>query len=197
MDEDPENTILDTNGDCWLPVPLKTGVRCRTVRMVAMGYEHCLIVTADSLMYAWGNGSKGQLGTGSMQAADTPQFITYPTDVLDVAAGEDWLEAMATGFCTSQGPSFSGPSGSLGLQLEHSACLIEGGECFTWGNAVGGRLGLGSCLTDGAREPGTVVRVVLSALAAPQLASTARHGWCATTTRTSRRSARFSDGATR
>lgn len=120
MDEDPENTILDTNGDCWLPVPLKTGVRCRTVRMVAMGYEHCLIVTADSLMYAWGNGSKGQLGTGSMQAADTPQFITYPTDVLDVAAGE-----------------------------EHSACLIEGGECFTWGNAVGGRLGLGSCLTDG------------------------------------------------
>ena len=69
-------------------------------------------------MYSWGNGSKGQLGTGSMQAgprqdrptefiqaqswefsqaADTPQFITYPTDVLDVAAGE-----------------------------EHSACLIEG-----------------------------------------------------------------------
>lgn len=120
MEEDSESTIIDTNKDCWLPVPLKTGVRCRTVRMVAMGYEHCLIVTADSLMYSWGNGSKGQLGTGSMQAADTPQFITYPTDVLDVAAGE-----------------------------EHSACLIEGGECFTWGNAAGGRLGLGSCLTDG------------------------------------------------
>ncbi|CAL1153927.1 unnamed protein product [Cladocopium goreaui] len=121
MEEDVESTIIDTNGDCWLPVPLKTGVRCRTVRMVAMGHDHCLIVTADSLMYSWGNGSKGQLGTGSMQAADTPQFITYPTDVLDVAAGE-----------------------------EHSACLIEGGECFTWGNAAGGRLGLGSCLTDGA-----------------------------------------------
>lgn len=120
MEEDVESTIIDTNGDCWLPVPLKTGVRCRTVRMVAMGHDHCLIVTADSLMYSWGNGSKGQLGTGSMQAADTPQFITYPTDVLDVAAGE-----------------------------EHSACLIEGGECFTWGNAAGGRLGLGSCLTDG------------------------------------------------
>lgn len=56
-------------------------------------------------------------GDTTPQAADTPQFITYPTDVLDVAAGEDWLEAMATGFCTSQGPSFSGPSGSLGLQL--------------------------------------------------------------------------------
>ena len=25
----------------------------------------------------------------------------------------------------------------------------SGGECFTWGNAAGGRLGLGSCLTDG------------------------------------------------
>eukprot|EP00438_Fugacium_kawagutii_P010506 Skav232134 [mRNA] locus=scaffold1744:147934:150506:- [translate_table: standard] len=73
-----------------------------------MGHDHCLIVTADSLlerpaalspvlpaasgsskMYSWGTGDKGQLGTGSMQAADTPQFITYPTDVLDVAAGED------------------------------------------------------------------------------------------------------------
>ena len=25
----------------------------------------------------------------ALEAADTPQFITYPTDVLDVAAGED------------------------------------------------------------------------------------------------------------
>jgi len=120
LQDDGLMPALDAAGDCWLPVPLKTGVRCRTVRMVAMGFEHCVIVTADSLMYSWGNGSKGQLGTGSMQAADTPQFITYPTDVLGVAAGE-----------------------------EHSACLIEGGECFTWGNAAGGRLGLGSCLTDG------------------------------------------------
>ena len=43
----------------------------------------------------------------------------------------------------------------------------SGGECFTWGNAVGGRLGLGSCLTDGAREPGTVVRVVWCTQVAP------------------------------
>ncbi|CAE7405178.1 UVR8 [Symbiodinium natans] len=120
MEDDGTMQTIDKGGNCWLPVPLKTGVRNRTVRSVAMGYEHCLIVTADSLMYSWGNGSKGQLGTGSMMPADTPQFITSPTDVLHVAAGE-----------------------------EHSACLIEGGACFTWGHAAGGRLGLGSCLSDG------------------------------------------------
>lgn len=120
MEDDGTVQTVDKGGNCWLAVPLKTGVRNRTVRSVAMGYEHCLIVTADSLMYSWGNGSKGQLGTGSMMPADTPQFITNPTDVLHVAAGE-----------------------------EHSACLIEGGACFTWGNAAGGRLGLGSCLSDG------------------------------------------------
>ena len=30
----------------------------------------------------------------SSKAADTPQFITYPTDVLDVAAGEDGQSRM-------------------------------------------------------------------------------------------------------
>eukprot|EP00930_Biecheleria_cincta_P014965 TRINITY_DN12647_c0_g2_i1.p1 TRINITY_DN12647_c0_g2~~TRINITY_DN12647_c0_g2_i1.p1 ORF type:complete len:2038 (-),score=451.20 TRINITY_DN12647_c0_g2_i1:118-6231(-) len=119
--ETEAGSMIDWQGNCRVPIALKTGLRSRTVRMVALGFDHCIAVTAeDSMMYAWGSGSKGQLGTGSMKDVRTPQLITKPTDVLMVAAGE-----------------------------EHSACLIEGGGCFTWGNAEGGRLGLGGSLSDG------------------------------------------------
>ncbi|CAE8649581.1 unnamed protein product, partial [Polarella glacialis] len=145
-------TLRDRQGHCWTPVPLKTGVRCRTVRMVALGFEHCLIVTADSLMYSWGDGSKGQLGTGSMKAALTPQRITRPTDVLFVAAGE-----------------------------EHSACIIEGGECFTWGNAEGGRLGLGESLNEGEQlMPKRVVIETAEACILQSVSCGSQHSACIT-----------------
>ena len=34
-----------------------------------------------------------------------------------------------------------------------SSSFSRGGACFTWGNAAGGRLGLGSCLSDGVDSP--------------------------------------------
>lgn len=103
----------------WQPSLLKRGF-LNSVKMVAIGLEHCLAITIDGQMYSWGNGEKGQLGSGNLQVVMNPQPVGHPTDVICVSAGE-----------------------------EHSACIIEGGEAYLWGNAEGGRLGLGNCLSEG------------------------------------------------
>eukprot|EP00929_Paragymnodinium_shiwhaense_P012782 TRINITY_DN12067_c0_g2_i1.p1 TRINITY_DN12067_c0_g2~~TRINITY_DN12067_c0_g2_i1.p1 ORF type:complete len:2068 (-),score=517.76 TRINITY_DN12067_c0_g2_i1:63-6266(-) len=119
-----EGDLVDEEAEVeslWQPTKLRRGFRnAVAVRMVAMGMDHCLAITEDLVMYAWGDGSKGQLGTGSLKRAIQPQAIIHPTDVIKVSAGE-----------------------------EHSACIIGGGESYTWGNAEGGRLGQGGCLSEG------------------------------------------------
>ena len=49
-------------------------------------------------------------------------------------------------------------------QLPEQLVLCAGGACFTWGNAAGGRLGLGSCLSDGADAPAAALRVAVFTL---------------------------------
>eukprot|EP00928_Gymnodinium_smaydae_P044326 TRINITY_DN29572_c0_g6_i1.p1 TRINITY_DN29572_c0_g6~~TRINITY_DN29572_c0_g6_i1.p1 ORF type:complete len:1953 (-),score=397.88 TRINITY_DN29572_c0_g6_i1:90-5948(-) len=102
----------------WEPAPVHRFMK--SVTMVAVGLEHCLAITSDAVMYSWGEGGKGQLGTGSLKPTVSPQPITHPTDVMCISAGE-----------------------------EHSACIIGGGESYTWGSADGGRLGQGGCLSEG------------------------------------------------
>ena len=47
-------------------------------------------------MYSWGNGSKGQLGTGSMQA---PGFVVYEASlVLDQQGGTQTVRLKAIDF---------------------------------------------------------------------------------------------------
>ena len=53
----------------------------------------------------------------------------------------------AGGAQVSYSPGVKTPWFSSSISMENP---WKGGECFTWGNAAGGRLGLGSCLTDGA-----------------------------------------------
>lgn len=104
--------------DCWKPAAFKSCFRS-PVRLFAAGLNHCLAVTDDG-MYAWGEGAKGQCGTGSLRPFVTPQFLTCPSDVIAIAAGD-----------------------------EHSACIVLSGKAYTWGSAQGGKLGLGRCLSDG------------------------------------------------
>jgi alpha-tubulin suppressor-like RCC1 family protein len=101
------------------PVPKKIKLHM-PIFMVAIGAEHCLAISANQLLFTWGAGGKGQLGTGTLKEKERPQQIPHPADVIWVAAGD-----------------------------EHSACITQGGECYTWGNADGGRLGLGSTMSEG------------------------------------------------
>lgn len=103
------------------PVPslMKRGLQGKVVE-IALGAEHIVVVTSDAVMFSWGDGRRGQLGTGVLKVLHSPTRINHPVDVVSISAGE-----------------------------EHSACIIEGGEAYTWGNAEGGRLGVGGCLTEG------------------------------------------------
>eukprot|EP00927_Polykrikos_kofoidii_P039820 TRINITY_DN34131_c0_g1_i1.p1 TRINITY_DN34131_c0_g1~~TRINITY_DN34131_c0_g1_i1.p1 ORF type:complete len:1930 (-),score=373.27 TRINITY_DN34131_c0_g1_i1:201-5990(-) len=117
------------------PSQLKRGIGATvSVKLIAIGLQHCLAVTEEAVMYSWGDGMRGQLGTGHIACTVIPQPIQHPTDVICVAAGE-----------------------------EHSACIIGGGEFYTWGNAQGGRLGLGGCMTEGAQLQPRQVDMPLSA----------------------------------
>lgn len=108
----------EANVGQWKPSVLKRGFRT-PVRMVSVGLQHCLAISGDAVC-AWGDGSKGQLGTGGLRSSPYPQMLHYPTNVISISAGE-----------------------------ETSACIIQGGEAYTWGNADGGRLGQGRTLAEG------------------------------------------------
>lgn len=107
------------NDSRWTPSLMKRGLQSK-VAQIAVGAEHVLVINGDAVMFAWGAGGFGQLGTGSLKNATVPTRISHPVDVLSISAGE-----------------------------EHSACILVGGEAYTWGNAEGGRLGVGGCLTEG------------------------------------------------
>lgn len=111
------------------PRLLKEGFR-NSVRMIAIGLEHCLAITTLNVMYTWGSGSEGQLGNGSLKSVHFPQQVTRPTDVRHVAAGE-----------------------------KHSACIVQAGDSYTWGAAEGGRLGLGASLSEGLQLMPKQVRI--------------------------------------
>merc|ERR1719221_2055499 len=88
--------------------------------MIAFGMEHCIVLSDERMIYSWGEGKKGQLGTGNLDRADLPTLNHEPRDVIAISAGE-----------------------------EHNACISGGGQAYTWGVASGGRLGLSATMTDG------------------------------------------------
>jgi hypothetical protein len=53
---------------------------------VAGGFAHTLARMADGAVYAWGDNSSGQLGTGGTAASTTPVRVTLPRGALAVAA---------------------------------------------------------------------------------------------------------------
>lgn len=40
-----------------------------------MGSDHVIVVTVERMVYTWGEGSKGQLGHGDLEARIRPQAV--------------------------------------------------------------------------------------------------------------------------
>lgn len=101
------------------------------VQMLAVGLEHCLMLTRrpNALVFAWGRNSCGQLGLGTNTDVPTPTLIVGVTDAAWVAAGED-----------------------------HSAVILDSRELYTWGAAEFGKLGHGSGTTSGTQNYPRCVR---------------------------------------
>ena len=42
---------------------------------VAVGSDHVIVVTVERMVYTWGEGSKGQLGHGSLESRQAPVLV--------------------------------------------------------------------------------------------------------------------------
>ncbi len=82
---------------------------------IESGYFHTLLVTANGTLWAWGNNSRGQLGTGDRNASMSPKQVGTAANWKSVAAG--WYH-------------------SLGVRTD--------GTLWGWGDNGSGQLGLGN-----------------------------------------------------
>ena len=58
-------------------------------RQVSCNFFHALSVTTDGALFAWGRGSRGELGDGSMQSTNMPRLVHALKDmpIAGVSAG--------------------------------------------------------------------------------------------------------------
>lgn len=108
----------DTESKYW-PTRVVGGALAASplIRHVACGIFHALAVDEAGKIYAWGDGSAGQLGTGTLQDELEPvQVVGELADqcVVGIAAAS-----------------------------EHSACVTVDGALYTWGSGSRGKLGHG------------------------------------------------------
>jgi alpha-tubulin suppressor-like RCC1 family protein len=106
-----------------------------SVRTLASGYNHNLVVRNDGTVWAWGRNNSGQLGNGAN--GTSPSFenanTTVPVQVRN-ASGSGFL----TGIVAVAGGGF------------HSLALGEDGTVWAWGSNSRGQLGINS--TDALRN---------------------------------------------
>jgi RCC1 and BTB domain-containing protein len=88
------------------------------VKAVSCGNQHTAVLLESGEVYSFGRGNFGQLGLGSLQAAN----VSNPT-VVEGLQGK-YITAIACGW-------------------HHTAALTDSGQLYTWGSGEYGRLGHG------------------------------------------------------
>ena len=163
-----------------IPTPI-VGLDGTTVREVAAGMAHSLLLGADGRVWSFGNGKHGALGHGNLADVASPKSIADLSQVQaeQVAAGDFHSLVLS-----SDGHVYSfgwGAAGRLGhgdrapqqrpLQVSalagtkicqvsagnaHSLAVGEEGELYSWGFWDKGRLGLGDALVENQYLPARV-----------------------------------------
>lgn len=111
---------------CVRPVPV-VSLSARKVLSLACGGSHSLAIIGDGVnsgagaLFAWGTGTVGQLGLGN-----TTQILDGPAQV-NTPPGPDGKPSLVT---------------SIFAGLVSSAAISAAGDCYVWGDASAGRLGL-------------------------------------------------------
>lgn len=115
------------DGDPSDPKPLPVAVRDTTgdgvlsdVVEIAVGWQFACAITADQLLYCWGNNNEGKLGIGRVGGIEP-----VPVPVLDSTG-----QAPLTGVTTVTAAS-------------SHACAVAGGTLHCWGSNFQGQLGIG------------------------------------------------------
>jgi len=164
-----------TAGDSSVPVAVSVGgaLAGKVVTAIAAGKAHSMARTADGLVYSWGEGSNGELGTGNSIDSNVPIAVTVGgalagKTVSAIAAGNNHSLALdSNGIVYVWGDNSLGQLGdgttndsnapkvisrlaakvitliSTG-QSSHSLALASDGSLFAWGNNSNGQLGDGT-----------------------------------------------------
>ena len=134
-----------------VPTLLRGELENKSVMQVAAGDEHTMIVTADGLVFATGDNSKGQLGVGDTENRLVPTLVTWQLQgkaAVNVAAG-DRHTLCITADCSlfSWGGNDRGQLGVGDTQERHlptlALCITSDGSLFSWGMNHSGQLGVG------------------------------------------------------
>ncbi|XP_037110450.1 RCC1 domain-containing protein 1-like isoform X1 [Syngnathus acus] len=84
---------------------------------LALGAEHCILLSASGSVYTWGLGSHGQLGHGVLSSEEQPRVV-------------EALWGMTMSWVATGG--------------WHTVCISDGGDLYVWGWNESGQLGLPS-----------------------------------------------------
>ncbi|KAA0157715.1 hypothetical protein FNF29_00289 [Cafeteria roenbergensis] len=120
---------------------------------VAAGWAHALAVSASGDLYAWGDNSRGQLGTGDTRARVRPTRVAAgggSGSAAEEAKAEASAEEGSGAVADEGGGRFAVAVAAAGRF--HSAAVGADGVLFTWGAARNGQLG-----HDGLRPSADVV----------------------------------------
>mmetsp|Transcript_8999 Transcript_8999/g.17374 ORF Transcript_8999/g.17374 Transcript_8999/m.17374 type:complete len:613 (-) Transcript_8999:27-1865(-) len=87
--------------------------------LVECGHFHTAVIDAAGVLYTFGKGSNGQLGTGMLDDYFEPVLVTHPLEGVPVA--------------------------QVSCGWQHTLCVTKQGQVFAWGFNSDGQLGLGDC----------------------------------------------------
>jgi alpha-tubulin suppressor-like RCC1 family protein len=149
------------------------GSRSRPIRVVgvpaiaavAAGSGHSLVLTTAGAVYAFGQGTSGQLGQGTTASSATPLLVSGVTDVVAIAAAASQSFAVtASGALWAWGANGASQlgDGSTTTRLvptrvtgisdvvavtagtQHTVARTRSGALWVWGEGTSGKLGLGT-----------------------------------------------------
>ncbi|KAF7665015.1 hypothetical protein LDENG_00157740 [Lucifuga dentata] len=100
--------------------------RLGLVKLLACGSSHSIVVTVDNKIFAWGNGTSGQLGDGERMMKDRPVEVKLPQEQNVKGSNTDVGMAKIVGVaCGSR----------------HSFIWTEIGQAYSFGNNFYAQLG--------------------------------------------------------
>lgn len=157
-----DNSVVQRNAPVVVGLP--TGVALNTL---AAGFAHSLAYAADGTLYAWGDNSYGQLGTGQIKLRSKPVEVSMSAGVsttMAAAGHEHNLAAGADGKVYAWGRGDSGQMGNgattnrstpvasslptgaakLAVGYAHSLAIGTNGKLYAWGQGNVGALGNGT-----------------------------------------------------
>jgi len=150
-----------------LPVQITSPTGISSITAVAAGFGQSLSARADGSLFAWGDNSRGQLGTGTTAPSTIPVLTTRDASgwVGGEPGGQHTLARRTDGTLWAWGDNSSGQTGNdpmissflfpvqvgtasiwsiLSGGLMHTAAIQADGTLWTWGSNGFGQLGDGT-----------------------------------------------------